>query len=612
MKVTTYVLASMVLSLFLHVILLFTLADLNVQAHPNQWDEQQIKSHRPPHVRMVRLEDLVKPPEVTPEQEPDPTLAAARAGAGKELTELSRQVTEMQELFQKENLAPTPPKPVVRFAGVDKAVLKPILPDTEPERQATAPRPQIIEIDVANLPAPQRVIPRPLTPKLERMDVADVKLPSLLAHGPLTTDKGATYDVGIKLGGTPRFGVPGGLEDGLGDDDNNTDKRAKNLLDELANDTPGLPNDDSPESNNDFLDPTILSPDDNKDPEARVAFDAFVDVDVQVLPRRGGAGGYFLVSIKPRPESETMRDIPKDTLFLIDHSTSISPGKLRQFKAATTEALHYLNPDDGFNVVGFTSSYTALFQDYQKMSDQTRLSAEAFIRNMVRGGMTDVFNGVAPFVRKSNSDALRPLNVFVLTDGQSTINIHASDVFLRQIASANPGNVSIFPFSAGKDANRQLLDFLGYLNRGYNYHVEDLKDFKQNLVNYISTHTSLIIADMRYTAEGNVARELYPKALPHLYRRDILRLYGVYGPHDEELVLTLYGRDATGKVRDLVFRRRYDSCKQADAQLAGEWAGQKILHMLSEKMTTESPDRKARLDREIQNMATEYGVYVPY
>ena len=41
--------------------------------------------------------------------------------------------------------------------------------------------------------------------------MCDLHLPSLLPHGPLTAATGATYDVGIKLGPNPKFGIPEGI-----------------------------------------------------------------------------------------------------------------------------------------------------------------------------------------------------------------------------------------------------------------------------------------------------------------------------------------------------------------------------------------------------------------
>ena len=71
---------------------------------------------------------------------------------------------------------------------------------------ATAPRPQITEIDVSKLP-PERIGDRIVLPKANRQEVPDFNLPSLLPEGPLTPGAGPTYDVGLKIN-PPRFRPP--------------------------------------------------------------------------------------------------------------------------------------------------------------------------------------------------------------------------------------------------------------------------------------------------------------------------------------------------------------------------------------------------------------------
>ena len=93
-----------------------------------------------------------------------------------------------------------------------------------------------------------------------------------------------------------------------------------------------------------------------------------------------------------------MGDIPKDTLLIIDHSASISPTKLSQFKAGAIESLSYLNPNDRFNVVSFTSKAQALYPNLVAATEQNRETASLYIQRLVRGGQTDVFGGIGPFV----------------------------------------------------------------------------------------------------------------------------------------------------------------------------------------------------------------------
>ena len=197
----------------------------------------------------------------------------------------------------------------------------------------------------------------------------------------------------------------------------------------------------------------------------------------------------------------------KDTLFIIDRSSSISPGKFTEFKTAVLFALDYLNPGDRFDIGSFSDRpFTLSRQCIPATAGNLELGRE-YVRKLTRGGMTDVFAGIQPFVKSGGTDTTRPLNIFLLTDGVSTVkNIYKGDVFLRSITGINPGNVSIFPFSAGKEANRELLDFLGFLNRGYSAHAETLPEVRASLAKFISNLSGLLIMDVQYMAPATLSR----------------------------------------------------------------------------------------------------------
>ncbi len=598
MKLSRYMLISLVLSLALHLLLMLFLSRMTFPTSRLAALPTEEAPKRAPTIQTIDLRDLAKPKPPSPNTKLN---RQATAEIKTELAEIGEQA--VKEILQKENLVIPPPLPSLRFAGVDKAILTPKLPNAEPPRQATAPRPKIMAIDFNDLPPARQAVRRDdIIPGVERIDVPDLHLPSLLPHGPLTAATGATYDVGIKLGPNPKFGIP----EGIGEEDTPSPptpgKDLATLLKEGAL-AAGSGNGKDIALNN-LGDAGLKQP-----PKP---FDAFVDVVVTVWEDKKNGGGYFKIAITPNRESDSLHDIPKDSLIIIDHSTSIDVNKLRQFKSAAVDALSYLNRQDRFNIVGFNEKPDQLFPDFVPLTDDSLAAARAYIRNLYRGGMTDVFGGISPFVQKSNRNAQRPLNIFLLTDGKSTINIYREDDFIRRIVGMNPGNVSIYPFSAGQDANRQLLDFLGYLNRGYNFHVPDLKHFKNQLLSYIGNHSNLIISDLQYMVEGQVGNEIFPRRLPHLYRQETLEIFGRYGPQDTELVFTLAGRDAEGSVRDLVFRRQYQDCQTASEELPLQWAAKKIFYLLAQRTLTENPQERFQLNQEIQRLGQNYNIYIPY
>lgn len=594
MKLYKYMLASLLLSCLFHYVVIMALGRIPFREPGKQFHEEEQTPIRPT-VQVIDFRDLTQRPNRLPDDrnrpQDDPSLADATREAGAEL---------IRKVLEKEQLLEPPPLPKLRFAGIAPAVLAPKLPDSAPpEPEATAPRPKIVELDFKDLPPERQARPSDLSPKLDRLDVTDLKLPSLLPHGPLTSSQGGEYSVAARQGNVPKFRVPT-----LGEADVAIPEGTGSQLDQPV---PFLAT-TSPMQTERFL-PGDLE---NGLIELSQPFDAFVNVDVLVHNDALRGGGYFKISITPKLESDSLRDIPKDTLLIIDHSLSISNDKFKQFQSAVIEALAYLNPKDRFNVVAFNDRPQPLFESFAPALAQPVQEGQQFVRKLRRGGMTDVFGSIAPFVQASNGEMSRPLNIFLLSDGQSTVNIYQADDFLRRMVGINPGNVSIYPFSVGSEANRELLDFLGYLNRGYNYHVAELANFRAQLVDYIATHSSLIINDLKYMAAGDVGKELYPKAMPHLYRRETLLIFGRFGPLDDELVLTLSGRDASGARRDLVFRRRYRDCLPAGPELPQQWAGQKILHLLAERTLTVEPQARVQLQREIRRVAAEHNVFVPY
>lgn len=339
--------------------------------------------------------------------------------------------------------------------------------------------------------------------------------------------------------------------------------------------------------------------------ESSVPLEAFVNVTVRVSREETG-GGYYEVLIEPNEKCDELTDVAKDVLFIIDHSGSIQPGRLSQFKAITRQALSYLNARDRFNVVTFTSRSSQLFKEFAPPTPKNIEAAHRRIRSLMCNGQTDVFGGIGPYVAAGNGDMSRPVIVFVMTDGQSTIKLHRGKVevdnrkvndVLRQIVLANKGNVSIYPFSAGSDTDRVLLDFLARLNGGFPRHVLDGAEFRNELSTYMRTHMSLMVSDFRYIAEGRISENIYPRSLPNLYRNEPLAIYGRFESLNDTLVLTLLGNDAQGKLRNLVFKRRFSDCeeyKSVDAMgvsLREQWTAQKALHLLADWVVSHDPGK---------------------
>ena len=519
---------------------------------------------------------------------------------------LQEQTAAVKKLLE-ERITPEAPVTVYQLNAQPPVLTQPELsapvPYTLPKEalEVSAPRPEILEIHAADLPENRLTDVRMMRPELEREFVPpEVALPSLAPPGELAGPPPAMEISSVQLqSNRPQFAIS---DKDLGDLFGPDPQLPGNNLQ-----LPGALPDLAPENllKNPAIPKGIL--------EDTTPLDDYVQVAVFTYPDPAGPGGTFLVELRPGANSASMPDIPKDVLFILDRSSSISLPKFNEFKNAVREVLPSISPADRFNIISFNDKQSALFPQFVYGTTANLTDAAQKVAKLPHGGRTDVFGSVAPFVRTSNGDRSRPLNIFLLTDGQSTVNIYEPSKFLKEISGINPGNVSIFPFSAEKKANRMLLDFLGYLNKGEKCHVETTDEIRDAMVRFYSDHSSLIVTDLRCAAtDGANVNEIFPRSLPHLYRNQTLRLFGRYENKADVLTLSVTGRDAEGRLRDLVFRSKLDQCPQGAPTLPAQWAGQKILFLLSRLNLSANPAERSSLAQRIEALKTQYSILSPY
>jgi Mg-chelatase subunit ChlD len=540
-----------------------------------------------PNKRRLNLQNIDIRDRIFKRQRPQEVMA----DTGKSLREAIQRRDKITEIFE-ENQLITKPKLKLKLTGLGRNLAHPTPSPQDIALQAAAPRPEILSIDASNLKDQALSDERKLTltPKLDRKNVPQQRIPSLVTADSFQTASNKTLGAGMRLS------MPGLKPLAPGE------MPQREPIGRLSGTATGF----APHS----ALPPLPSGNTRSGQQGETIeqLDTLLTVTMNVY-QEGDGGGFFRIDIAPNPHSDRLKSISKDILFLIDCSTSISPTKLEHFKTAVLEALNYLNPSDRFNVVSFRDAPEGLFQGYLPANKQNRETAKTYLRQLYRGGMTNVYAGLSPFVQRENNGDGRPLNVFLMTDGQSTVKERLDNAtFIRQISALNQADISIYTFSAGKSANRFLLDFLAYTNRGLSLHQANLRDFKDQLVGFISTHSELIVGDLKYRITGGMGESIFPQKLPHLYRGETLSVYGRYPKGTGELAIQIIGKDASGKLEELIYRGNLDHAAKIDSSLALDWASQKIFYLISLKTL----DPNADTDPEIKRLARQYKLYVPY
>lgn len=559
---------ALLLSLLLHTLLLSVAARIPFHAF-RRLSAARVRPHQRLALHTINIRDRVFP-EAAPVA-PDQRLLFRSP---------AEQAEELHRLFRDMNLLPKP-QPDVRLAGLGQSVAPPALAAAPSPQPPAVPPPRILEIDAADL-APERLSgSRDTVPKVSRQELLGDHVPGLTGAAGGAGGPGETIEVGMRLGRLPGIGLSAEELAGL-------ERR------------PAAPAAPAPPGTAVF---TVGN-------EGAGRLEDLVTIQVFAYDPPDGRDRFFRIDIAPNPRSGRLRTVAKDMLFLVDCSASISQSKLNQFKQGVAAALKYLSPSDGFNVVAFRDQPQPLFPASSPVTPENVAAALRFLDLQERGGLTDVYRSLTPFVQAAAAAArYRPLNVFLLSDGRSTVRDRIdNDTFIRQIVSLRQNHVSVYSFSAGTDANLFLLDLLAYSNRGRSVHVETLSRFSPHIAEFIRTHADLIVADLRYRATGDVGRDVYPKGLPHLYRGETLSLFGRCPAALDSIGLQIVGRDADGQEQELVFRCDLRLAPKAGPRLAVDWAAQKVYYLLAERALRPESDPAA----EIRRLAEQYKLYVPY
>ena len=127
-------------------------------------------------------------------------------------------------------------------------------------------------------------------------------------------------------------------------------------------------------------------------------------------------GAHSLVFVEP-PSVEIPDALPRDAVFVIDRSGSMSGPKMEAAKLALKSALHGLQASDRFMLISFSNdmqSYAAGFSEYTQKSLE---KADKWIDKNQAGGGTEMLPAIKEALYEDRLEG-RSYTVLLITDGQ--------------------------------------------------------------------------------------------------------------------------------------------------------------------------------------------------
>ena len=331
----------------------------------------------------------------------------------------------------------------------------------------------------------------------------------------------------------------------------------------------------------------------------------FLDVTVRTYTDPDTEEKYFKLFINVK-EGSRLEVIPKEVIFLIDSSKSITEKKLSYIKAGVLDSLKGLNPKDCFNVVAFRGDLVRFKKGSVPATERTIEEVALFIRQLKAVGQTDVERALLDIIKESVS--FHPSYIVLVTDGRPTTGVTDSRRIIQQITRAGGMERPIFCFGGGMRVNRYLLDFISHQNRAWSRFAVTTYDIRRDFSEFYREIKDPLLLDVRYRLSGLDAGEVYPKYLSDFYQGRPFTLYGRFTGEDV-FSMQLLG-EINGATKEFIFKRSLGEAAKGGADIAREWAFRKIYYLISRN--TMGIGDPALLRAEIDILSRKYGITTPY
>ncbi len=332
-------------------------------------------------------------------------------------------------------------------------------------------------------------------------------------------------------------------------------------------------------------------------------------LDAQLLSwKKTGEDGFFLLSLDPA--SENIPLAPKDVVFVLDASGSMRGEKMEQARRGLQLCIEQLQPKDRFEIVRFSTEAESLFGETVPADGAHLAKAKDYIAALEPIGGTNMEEALqrALHLAKASADAKRPLYVVLITDGKPTIGETDDQALVDKLLKTNDLHTRIFTIGVGSELNARLLDRLTEKTRGFRTYVYEGEKLDVKLADFMQKVAAPVLTDLSLEMRGGVKfHELYPKALPDLFRGSSLILLGRYAGHGKATLL-LHGK-RSGKEHTYEFELNFPAEEQRYEFIPSLWAARAVGYLL-EQIRLHGEDEE--LIGEVVRLSKRYGIITPY
>jgi len=311
-----------------------------------------------------------------------------------------------------------------------------------------------------------------------------------------------------------------------------------------------------------------------------------------------GSGGYFTLILQPParvPESDIT---PKELVFVLDTSGSMSGFPLEKGKQLISHALDELYAGDTFNIITFSGDTHILFPEPVFPTAENIRKAKALLNSRQGDGGTEMMKAIrAALVPSDSQDHLRV--VCFVTDGYVGNDLEIIGEVQKH------ANARVFAYGIGTGVNRFLIEGMAKAGRGESEVVTLNGKADEAAHRLYARLRSPLLTDVSIDWQGLPVADVYPRRVPDLFSGKPLVVSGRYTAAARGSI-KIHGKQA-GKdfVREVPVT--LSGSAGSDRTLATFWARRRIDDLMSQDWAgLQNGNMKQAVQKEITQIGIDY------
>ena len=221
-------------------------------------------------------------------------------------------------------------------------------------------------------------------------------------------------------------------------------------------------------------------------------------------------GEHVLLMFMPPQETRPI-DTPREVIFVIDTSGSMTGESIKQARAALMNGLRTLQPADRFTVIQFNSFHEALFDAPVSASEENLARAQRYVRNLRATGGTEMLPALlAALSMPESSEHLR--QVIFITDAA----VGNEDQLMLAIRQ-ELGSARLFTVGIGSAPNGHFLRNAARTGRGTFTYIGSTDEVERKMTELLNKLTHPVLTNIELSWPAGVAPEYAPESIGDLY-----------------------------------------------------------------------------------------------